>query len=363
MMGIASTNSMTKTWGPKRVLCTRGMMQGLPSLRSTFPARSRARRSSRKSSSEGKTSLISSTRLRKSRSGDQYATWPATVVRVFMSSIMSLSTPSCCTFTATTWPVLRNRALCTWAMDAEATGSRSKLEKTSRGAWPRSFRIMRNTSSGVLTGRWSVNDMSSEVISSGSTPTMVLMTCPALMKHPFASSACFLISTAVSAKESCQSLSCSGPGPRASESDSHFFMRLYIVRMCQRVDQCRRWKSNQDRSEVSQIGRLSAPVFSGSGRLRLVQHWNEPTRPSVRSASLPARILSYSQSPPIGKSATGTTPSPSSLGASPTRSAYGASDGSSSGERWKPTLRPSSGPRPSASCPSRLGAMVTKLCN
>jgi len=75
------------------------------------------------------------------------------VLNVLTSSRKTRSTPSCCTFTATVSPLLRKVALWTCAMEAEAMGCRSKLEKMSRGGHLRSFRIVLKTSSRVLTGK------------------------------------------------------------------------------------------------------------------------------------------------------------------------------------------------------------------
>mmetsp|Transcript_65424 Transcript_65424/g.185552 ORF Transcript_65424/g.185552 Transcript_65424/m.185552 type:complete len:201 (+) Transcript_65424:80-682(+) len=200
-------------------------MTRLPAFRSTPPARSSACRSSWKSSSWGSDSPHSSANFRKSRSGYQNATWLATMESVLTSSRKTRSTPSCWTLTATTSPVLRSRARWTCAMLAEAMGSGSKLEKRSRGGRRRSLRIVRRTSSMELTGRWSVRERNSLVWGSGRTPTMALMTWPALMKSPFACSACSRISLAFCSCTSFQSLSCSGPGPRASDLTSTLFSR------------------------------------------------------------------------------------------------------------------------------------------
>mmetsp|Transcript_22542 Transcript_22542/g.40230 ORF Transcript_22542/g.40230 Transcript_22542/m.40230 type:complete len:313 (+) Transcript_22542:347-1285(+) len=161
MIGPASMYSITRKCGPKNSESTVGTITSLRASRSTRPARSKARLSWAKSSSWGRESPHSSANFLKSKSGDQKATWLATADSVPTSSRKMRSTPSCCTFTATSSPVLRKYALCTCAMDAEAMGSASKLKKISDMGRPESFSMVRYTSSIVLTGKWSVSDRSS----------------------------------------------------------------------------------------------------------------------------------------------------------------------------------------------------------
>mmetsp|Transcript_53333 Transcript_53333/g.128389 ORF Transcript_53333/g.128389 Transcript_53333/m.128389 type:complete len:274 (+) Transcript_53333:104-925(+) len=103
--GSASMNSIVKTRRAHNAPWVRGTMTGLPKRPSASRARSRASRSARKSSSRGCVVRSSCSRGRRSKLGSRLATWLTMISRVPRSSLISRSTPSCWTFTATVSPL------------------------------------------------------------------------------------------------------------------------------------------------------------------------------------------------------------------------------------------------------------------
>mmetsp|Transcript_8573 Transcript_8573/g.26645 ORF Transcript_8573/g.26645 Transcript_8573/m.26645 type:complete len:301 (-) Transcript_8573:434-1336(-) len=161
MMGVASMNSMTSTCWPQRFSCMVGTTTLLPAACRTSLACEAARHSSLKSSSFESMARISSIMSTKSSSLCSALIRCAIQQRVSASSQQRRSTPSCCTFTATTSPLPRSRALCTCAIDAEPMGSGSNSTKIVSKEHPRFFRIIRETSSRGLIGMCSVSSVNS----------------------------------------------------------------------------------------------------------------------------------------------------------------------------------------------------------
>ena len=85
-----------------------------------------------------------------------------------------------CTLTTTRSPV-RRVAACTWAMDAEAMGTRSKETNTSASGRPRSSSMVRRTVEKGSGGTRSRSSRNSSTSSSGKMPSPDEMIWPSLM--------------------------------------------------------------------------------------------------------------------------------------------------------------------------------------
>mmetsp|Transcript_69299 Transcript_69299/g.223986 ORF Transcript_69299/g.223986 Transcript_69299/m.223986 type:complete len:260 (-) Transcript_69299:450-1229(-) len=154
--GRPSMNSMVSTLRSQSPGCARGTATALPKRSSAPRTRSSASRSARKSSSLGCVSASSRSRGRRSKLGSRSATRLAMMPSVARSSLMRRSTPSCCTFTATTSP-LCSTALCTCAMEAEPMAGVAKSLKASSRGRPRPALSTRRTSGMGLSGMRSVS--------------------------------------------------------------------------------------------------------------------------------------------------------------------------------------------------------------
>ncbi|CAB4584360.1 unannotated protein [freshwater metagenome] len=85
-----------------------------------------------------------------------------------------------CTFTTTSSPV-RSTAACTWAMEAAASGVRSKLWNRSSRRPPRSPSTTVRTTSNGSAGTWSRHSLNSLTSSAGNSPSPLEMIWPSLM--------------------------------------------------------------------------------------------------------------------------------------------------------------------------------------
>jgi hypothetical protein len=118
---------------------------------------------------------------------------------------MTLATPGRSTLTTTSWP-LRNRAACTWAIDADASGRSSKAAKTSVTGWPYAASISARACGPGKGGTLSCSLASSSAMSSGSRSRRVERIWPNLTKMGPRSSSVRRMRTA-----------CGGRSPRASQ--------------------------------------------------------------------------------------------------------------------------------------------------
>ncbi len=98
----------------------------------------------------------------------------------FRSAVTRVATAGRCTLTTTSSPV-RNVARWTWAIDAAARGTSSKLEKTASSERPRSSSTTRRTTSKGSAGTWSRHLRNSTTSSSGKSPSPEEMIWPSLM--------------------------------------------------------------------------------------------------------------------------------------------------------------------------------------
>ena len=139
--------------------------------------------SSRKSSSSAIVSAKSSTSaggLARAATGMRPTRRGATQAMTARSALTSRLTWGRWTLTTTSSPV-RSTAAWTWAIDAAATGWRSKRAKTVSSGRPRSSSTTRRTVSHVSGGTWSRHFLNSVTSGSGNTPSPEEMIWPSLM--------------------------------------------------------------------------------------------------------------------------------------------------------------------------------------
>ena len=139
--------------------------------------------SSRKSSSSTMVSANRSTSaggLVRVATGIRPTSWGAIHDMAAMSSRTSEATFRRWTLTTTRSPV-RSVAAWTWAMEAEATGTRSKEMKTSASGRPRSSSMVRRTAAKGSGGTRSRSSRNSSTSSSGKIPSPEEMIWPSLM--------------------------------------------------------------------------------------------------------------------------------------------------------------------------------------
>ena len=135
-------------------LCTQGTC-GKQAQVYLYCAKSRSARraldaSCRKSSSSGRFRFISSASHSKLNSGNTRFTQCTRMVTICMSTAENRSTSGCSILTASSCPVRRSRARCTWASEATPSGFGSRYEKASSNVCPVSLRNrVSSSSSGV----------------------------------------------------------------------------------------------------------------------------------------------------------------------------------------------------------------------
>ena len=96
------------------------------------------------------------------------------------SACTRVATDGRCTLTTTSSPV-RSVAACTWAMEAAASGVRSKWAKTDSSGAPSSDSTTWRTAHHGSAGTWSRHFLNSATSSSGKRPSPLEMIWPSLM--------------------------------------------------------------------------------------------------------------------------------------------------------------------------------------
>ena len=182
--GMPSSRSITSTRRVTSVGCGRGTIVARCSVSASTRAMSSMFCASRqKSSSSTIVSANSSTSaggFASAATGIRPTSRGASHDIARMSSRTSRATCGRCTFTTTSSPV-RNRAACTWAIDAAAIGVRSKRSNTSSSERPRSSSTTRRTTSNGSGGTRSRSCLNSATSSSGNRPSPPEMIWPSLM--------------------------------------------------------------------------------------------------------------------------------------------------------------------------------------
>ena len=182
-IGTPCMRSITMTRSEHRSQCTSGIASSgeLRKLNRSWHALAASVSRFSSSSRWRANSATTSRGLRRRPSGESRSTSDAAVWRSARSLAISTSTAGRSTLTATSRPSL-SQPMCTWAIEALATGTRSSEANTSPTRRPRLRSISAKASCGSNGGTWSCSLASSSAMSSGKRSRRVESTWPNLTK-------------------------------------------------------------------------------------------------------------------------------------------------------------------------------------